>query len=189
MWEENFKKICQVSEEKMKKTIEKLHTDFATLRTGKASTALLDGIKVEYYGTPVPLKQVANITIPALRTIEVKPWDKTLLPEIEKVILKANLGLTPQNDGKVVRLNLPPLTEERRKELVKIIKKMAGDFRISLRNERRETVEILKKAEKNKEIPEDDLYKYEDKIQKLMESYMKKIDELSVLKEKEIMEV
>jgi len=189
MWEENFKKIYQESEEKMKKTIEKIHTDFATLRTGKASPTLLDGVKVEYYGTFVPLKQVANITIPELRTIEIKPWDKAVLPEIEKAILKANLGLTPQNDGKIIRLNLPPLTEERRKELGKIVKKMAEDFRISLRNERREAVEILKKAEKNKEIPEDDLFNYEEKIQKLMEVYMKKIDEISALKEKEILEV
>ncbi|HCJ67581.1 MAG TPA: ribosome recycling factor [Elusimicrobia bacterium] len=189
MWEENFKKIYQESEEKMKKTIEKIHTDFATLRSGKASPTLLDGVKVEYYGTLVPLKQVASILIPEPRKIEIKPWDKTLLQEIEKAILKANIGLTPQNDGKVIHLNLPPLTEERRKELAKIVKKMAEDFRISLRNERREAVEILKKAEKNKEIPEDDLFKYEEQIQKLTEGYMKKVDELLALKEKEIFEV
>lgn len=189
MWEENFRKIYQETEEKMKKTIEKIHTDFATLRTGKASAALLDGVKVEYYGTSVPLKQVASILIPELRTIEIKPWDKTILAKIEKEILKANLGLTPQNDGKVIRLNLPSLTEERRKELVKIVKKIAEDFRISLRNERREAVEIFKKAQKNKEISEDDLFNYEEKIQKLTENYMKKIDEILVLKEKEILEV
>lgn len=189
MWEENFKKIYHESEDKMKKTIDKIHNDFAALRTGKASTALLDGVKVECYSTLMPLKQVASVTTPEMRTIEIKPWDKTVLPEVEKSILKANLGITPQNDGKVIRLNLPSLTEERRKELVKIVKKMAEDFRISLRNERREAVEIIKKAEKNKEIPEDSLYKYEEQIQKLMEIYMKKVDELLILKEKEIMEV
>lgn len=189
MKEEYFKKIHQETEEKMKKTIEKIHTEFSTLRTGKASTALLDGVKVEYYNSLVLLKQVASITIPELRIIEVKPWDKSILGEIEKAILKANLGITPQNDGKLIRLSIPSLTGERRKELVKLVKKIAEDFRVSLRNERRDAVELLKKAEKNKEISEDELYKYENEIQKLTGGYMKKIDEILALKEKEILEV
>lgn len=189
MPEEKIRKIYQEAEEKMKKTIEKVHLDFATLRTGKASPILLEGVKVEYYNNLVSLKQVASVMVSGARTIEIKPWDKTVLPEIEKAILKANLGITPQNDGKVIRLNLPSLTEERREELVKIVKKMAEEFRVSLRNERREATELIKKLQKNKEISEDEFYKQEEKMNALTESYIKKIDEILTIKEKEILEV
>ncbi len=188
MKEEFFRNVYQKSEEEMKKSIEKMKNEFATLRTGRASPALLEGVKVECYNSVVALNQVASIIIPEPRTIEIKPWDSSVLGEIEKAILKANIGLTPINDGKIVRLSLPPLTEERRKESVKVVKKIAEEFRISLRNHRRETVELLKKAEKNKQISEDDLFKYEHEIQRLTENYMTKVDEILATKEKEIME-
>lgn len=173
----------------MKKAIEKIHTDFATVRTGRASPALLEGVRVEYYGSLVPINQVGNVVVAEARTLEVRPWDTKVLPAIEKGIIAANLGVTPQNDGKVLRLNFPPLTEERRKELVKIVKRLAEEFRVSLRNVRRDAIEKIKQSEKSKEIAQDIKIQNEEKIQGLTDSYIKKVDEILAAKEKEILSV
>lgn len=177
------------TENLMKKTIDRLNTDFSTVRTGRASPALLDNIRVNYYGSTVPLQQVGNIVVADARTIEIRPWETAVLMEIEKAIKAANLGVTPNSDGKVMRLSFPSLTEERRKELVKVVKKLAEDFRVSLRNERRDAIEKLKTAEKNKEITQDIRAQGEEKIQGLTNLFIKKIDEILAHKEKEILEI
>ena len=182
-------KLCQDAEERIKKSIEVLLHEFATIRTGRASLALLENIRVEYYGSLVPLNQVANISIPEAKLIEIKPWDKSVIREIEKAILKSDLGITPLNDGKIVRLQIPPLTEERRKDLVKLVKKIGEKHRVTIRNIRREEIEILRKAEKNKQISEDDVYQGEEHIQKIIDEYIKKVDDITIHKEKEVMEV
>ena len=181
--------INQETEQLMKKTLERLQSDFSSVRTGRASPALLEPIRVNYYGSPVPLQQVGNIAVTDARTIEIRPWDISVLPEIEKAIVAANLGMTPNSDGKVMRLVFPSLTEDRRKDLVKIVKKLAEDFRISLRNERREAIEKIKQAEKNKEITEDMRVQNEAKIQGITNAFIKKIDEILAHKEKEILEI
>lgn len=181
--------VFNETEQLMKKTIDRLHNDFSTVRTGRASPALLDGVRVNYYGTMVPLQQVGNVVVAEARTIEVRPWEVKVIPEIEKAILGANLGVTPHNDGKILRLSFPPLTEDRRKDLVKIIKKLAEDFRVSLRNERRDAIEKYKAAEKAKEITQDILKQNEEKIQALTNTYIKKIDEIVAQKEKDILEI
>lgn len=173
----------------MKKTIEKLHNDFATVRTGRASPAILESIRVEYYGSLVPLSQVGNIAVTEARVMEVRPWDVGSLPAIEKAILNANLGVTPNNDGKIVRLVFPALNEERRKELVKVVKKLAEEFRVSLRNIRRDALEKIKQAEKNKEMSQDLKAQNEEKIQGLTNNYIKKVDEILAAKEKDILEI
>ena len=173
----------------MKKTIDRLHTDFSTVRTGRASPALLDSVRVNYYGSMVPLQQVGNVVVTEARTIEIRPWELAVIQEIEKAIHGANLGVTPNSDGKILRLVFPPLTEDRRKDLVKIVKKLAEDFRVSLRNERRDAIEKLKTAEKNKEITQDLKTQGEEKIQGLTNAYIKKVDEILALKEKEILEI
>lgn len=173
----------------MKKTIDRLHVDFSTVRTGRASPALLDSVKVLYYGSPVPLQQVGNIVVADARTIEIRPWEASVLPEIEKAIKAANLGVTPNNDGKIMRLSFPALTEERRKDLVKVVKKLAEDFRVSLRNERRDAIEKIKAAEKNKEITQDVRTQGEEKISGLTNAFIKKVDEILAHKEKEILEI
>lgn len=183
------KQILVGGEERMKKTLESFRQHLATIRAGRASPAILDTVKVEVYGTVLPLKQVAAINLLDSRTLEVKPWDVSQLPEIDKAILKANLGLTPLNDGKSIRLTLPPLTEERRQELIKVVGKMAEDYRVAIRNERRDTLEKIKKAEKDKQITEDERRKSEQELQKLTENYIKQIDTLLGQKEKEIREV
>jgi ribosome recycling factor len=178
----------QQAEEKMKKTIEKMRQDFSTLRTGRASAALLDNVRVDYYGSQVPLKQVAAVGAPDGRTLEIKPWDVGALSAIEKAIQASDLGLTPNNDGKLIRLNIPALTEERRRDLVKAVRKMAEDFRVSVRNDRREALERIKKAEKDK-VSEDERKTAEAALQKLTDSYVKKVDEGLAAKEKEMMEI
>src|SRR5882762_255159 len=165
------------AEEQMQKTLSRMKSDVGTLRTGRASTALLENVRVEYYGTLTPLNQLANISAPEARTLEIKPWDKGAVGEIEKAIQKSDLGLTPNNDGSVIRLQVPSLTEDRRKELIKVVRKMAEEFRVALRNERRDAVERLKKAEKAKEISEDDRVSGEHEIQKMTDLYIKRIDE------------
>ena len=177
------------TEKLMKKTIEKLAFDFSTVRTGRASTALLDPVRVEYYGSKVPVSQVGNVVVAEARTIEIRPWDATVLPELEKAIQGANLGVNPNSDGKIMRLTFPPLSEDRRKDLVKLVKKLAEDFRISLRNERRDAMEKLKKTEKDSHISEDARKQAEEKIQAITNAYIKKIDEILQVKEKEILEV
>jgi len=180
--------ILQNAEELMKKTIEKLKNEISTVRTGKASPSLLEEIKVNCYNSIMPLKQVAGITTPDHKTIEIKPWDNSIIQEIEKAIYKSSLGLTPVNDGKVIRLSIPPLTEERRQELVKFVNKIGENFRISIRNDRRNALEIIKKSHKEKKINDDMKFKLEEKLQKITDDYIKKIDEIISAKEKEILE-
>lgn len=182
------KQVISHCEELMKKTLEKLRTELASIRTGRATGALLDNIKVEAYGSLMPIKQVAAVSVPEPRTIEIKPWDASQLPAIEKAILKSELGVTPQNDGKLIRLSLPPLTQERRGELVKHAHKVAEEFRIAIRNERRDAMEKIRKLEKDKIISDDLRKRNEVEIQKLTDAYIKKIDELLAMKEKEIKE-
>ena len=185
MLENFFKKI----ENKMKTTIDALHKEFGSIRTGRASTSILNYVKVEYYGTLTPLNQVASLATPDSRLITIQPWDASILSAIEKAILKSDLGLTPSNDGKIIRLPIPALNEERRKELVKQTKKMAEECKISIRTTRREANEEIKKMEKNKEITEDEQHKLMDRIQKVTDIYITKIDEMQKGKEQEIMEV
>ncbi len=173
----------------MEKVVSQLKKEYERVRTGRATPALLDGIKVDYYGTPMPINQVANISVPEPRLITIQPWDKGIMPEIEKAIQRSELGLTPMNDGKVIRIAIPPLTEERRKELVKVVKKMAEEKKVELRNHRREANETLKELKKEKVITEDDLFRYQEEVQKITDSFVGKIDALLESKEKEIMEI
>jgi ribosome recycling factor len=180
--------IIANAESKMKKSISSLESDYSGLRTGRASTALFDKIQVEYYGSTTPLNQVANISIPEARLVVIQPWDKNSLPDIEKAILSSELSLNPNNDGKVIRINIPPLTEERRKELVKMAKSLAEQGRVSIRNIRREANDTLKKEQKDGDISEDEMKKGLDEVQKITDSYVKIIDGLSSDKEKEILD-
>jgi ribosome recycling factor len=173
----------------MEKTVDSLRKDYQKVRTGRASTALLDDIKISYYDTPTPINQVAAVAVPEARVITIQPWEAKLIPTIEKAILNANIGLTPSNDGKLIRLALPPLTEERRKEIVKQLKKMAEEGKIALRNIRRDAIDSLKKLEKDKKISEDDLKRAEKEVQDVTNVYVAKIDEVLAAKEKEVMEV
>ena len=173
----------------MKKTIGALERDLGKVRTGRASVALLDDIRVDYYGTPTPLNQLATISIPEARMIVIQPWDKTVIGEIEKAILKSELGLTPQNDGKVIRLAIPRLTEERRRELVKVVKKMGEGSKVAIRNIRRDAIEQLRKMEKEKQLSKDDLRHYQNEVQKLTDRYIERVEEIVEAKEREIMEV
>ncbi len=180
--------VLRKAEQDMKRATEAALKDFNSVRTGRASLALLDGIHVDYHGTPSPLNQVASLAIPERRLITIQPWDPSLVPVIEKAILKSDLGITPNNDGKVIRLGIPSLTEERRKELVKVVRKMAEEGRVVIRNLRRDANEALKKLEKNKQLPEDSVRKGMDQIQELTNRMIKGLDELLEKKEKEIME-
>jgi ribosome recycling factor len=184
-----IKDILKVTKDRMLKAVEHLTAEFIKVRTGKASVGLLEGVKVDYYGTPTPLNQVGNLNTPDFHTITVQPWDKTIIPIIEKAILSANLGLNPSSDGTLIRIPIPPLNEERRKELVKHTKKLAEDAKISVRNIRRDEIEKLKKTEKDEHISEDDRKHGEAEIQKLTDQYIKEVDTLVQKKEKEIMEV
>lgn len=174
--------------QKMEKTIEALRKDLSRIRTGRASVALLDGIKVNAYEVMMPLDQVSSISVPESRLITIKPWDQSIIGEIEKSILKSELGLTPMNDGKLIRISIPPLTEERRKELAKMAKKMAEEAKISIRNHRREANEMFKELKNEKEISEDEMYKSQDQTQKITDDFTKKADEITSEKEKEIVE-
>lgn len=175
--------------ERMKGAIEVLKKDFGSIRTGRASLALLEGISVDYYGSQSPLSQVATLNVPDSRTISIQPWDPKVVNEIERAILRSDLGLTPTNDGILIRINIPPLTEERRKQLVKVVKKRTEEAKVAVRNIRRDTNEHLKKLNKDKELSEDDLKKALEEIQKLTDSYITKADEALKHKEDEIMEV
>jgi ribosome recycling factor len=176
-------------ETRMKKTIKALNDNFNSIRTGRASSALFEKIKVEYYGQEVPLNQVATISIPEARLVIIQPWDRAVLSDVEKAIQKSELSLNPNNDGKVIRINIPPLTEERRKELVKHAKNQAEQSRIAIRNIRRDANEELKKMEKSSKISEDDLKRGTDDIQKLTDKYIEDINKHLEDKEKEILEV
>ena len=175
--------------EKMENSLGAFKSELTKIRTGRASLSLLDGIKVDAYGSPMPLNQVGTLTIPESRQIVIQPWDPQVMSAIEKAILKSDLGLTPVNDGKVIRINIPQLTEERRKELVKIVKKVAEEYRVAVRNHRREAIDTLKKQKKNKEISEDELFKLQDEAQKETDTSIAKIDKVGGEKENEVMEV
>ncbi len=183
------KEVIDKTRAAMEKAIEALKKDFSRVRTGRASVTLLDEIRIDYYGTPTPLSQVATLTVPEPRLITIQPWEKKLLSDIERAILKSDLGLNPTSDGVLIRLAIPALTEERRKEMVKSTKKMGEEARIALRNARRDGNEALKKLEKDKAISEDDLKRGEKEVQDLTDQYVKKADEVVAHKEKEIMEI
>jgi ribosome recycling factor len=173
----------------MEKSIEALKKEFSRVRTGRASINLLDDVRVDYYGTPTPLSQIATLIVPEPRLITIQPWEKKLIPDIERAILKADLGLNPASDGVLVRIAIPPLTEDRRKEMVKLIKRMTEDAKVAIRNVRREANDSLKKLEKDKEISEDELKRGEKEIQDLTDGFVKKTDEVMAVKEKEVMEI
>jgi len=173
----------------MEKTLGVLKNEFQKIRTGRASTSILDSVKVEYYGNSSSISQVATLAVPEPRTITISPWEAKIIPAIEKAILNANIGLTPSNDGRTIRLNLPPLTEERRKEIVKDLKRKAEDDKVALRNIRRDAIDKLKKLEKDKAISEDELKKFEKDVQDATKSFEQKVDEAVAHKEKEVMEV
>ena len=175
--------------ERMEGAIDALKKEFGSVRTGRASLSLLDGIMVDYYGTLTPLQQLASLSVPESRQIAIQPWEQRIIPEIEKAIMKSDLGLTPSNDGKFIRIGIPALTEERRKQLVKVVKKRAEEAKIAIRNIRRDTNEELRKLEKEKHLSEDDAKKSHDEIQKLTDSYIVKVEEVLKHKENEIMEV
>jgi ribosome recycling factor len=181
--------VFEKFKDEMEKTIISLSKSFSRVRTGRASVSLLDGIKVDYYGTATPINQVANISIPENRLILIVPWDASVIGAIEKSIQKSDLGLTPSNDGKAVRLAIPQLTEERRKELVKIVKKMAEEGKVKLRNARRDANEELKNLKKNNKMAEDELFAAQEEVQKLTNQYIEKTDKILAIKEKEIMEI
>lgn len=174
---------------KMQKSIDNLVKEFSRLRTGRATTALVDHIKVEYYGTPTPLAQVASVSIPDSRTIAISPWDRNAFAAIEKAIMKSDLGLTPVNDGRTIRISIPPLTEERRKDLVKMAKKYTEDAKVAIRNVRRDVNESLKKKKNAKEMSEDEFHKAQEEVQKITDDFIHKADAALVAKEKEIMEI
>ena len=180
--------IYDETRESMGKSIESLKKELKRLRTGRASLAILDGIKVDYYGTPTPLNQMATLAVPESRLITIQPWDVSVIKEIEKSILKSDLGLTPSSDGKIVRISIPQLTEERRKELVKVVHKICEDYKVSVRNIRRDSNELLKSMKKDGEITEDDAFKSQDEVQKITDEHIKLIDECYKEKEKEILE-
>ena len=184
-----FSDIKRDTEDKMKKTIEVFREDLKNIRAGRANPSILDKITVDYYGQQTPLNQVAGISAPEARLLAIQPWEAKMIPIIEKEILKSDLGLNPSNDGKIIRLVIPQLTEERRKELVKVVKKNGEDSKIAVRNIRRLAVDEVRKLEKSKEISEDDLRDYEKQIQDLTDKRIEEIDEISKLKENEIMEI
>ena len=181
--------VINSSEDKLKKTLDALKKDYGTLRAGRATPSLLDKVMVDYYGTPTPVNQMANVTIPEPRIIMIKPYDKGSLKEIEKAIQKSDLGLTPNSDGVAIRLTIPQPTQERRKELVKVVNKKAEDAKVAMRNIRRDANEAIKKLEKDKKITEDDRKDAQDKVQKLLDKYIKLVDSTKTAKEKEVMEV
>lgn len=176
-------------EEEMKNRVEKFKKELTTLRTGRANPQLLDSVYVEYYGAKVPLKQISTISVPQTRTLEIRPWDVAAIDAIETELKKIDLGTMPIKDGKMIRINLPPMNEEQRKKMVKIVHKMGEDSKVLIRNDRRNAIERGKKAEKSKEISEDDMHKLEQKIQKLTDLYIKQIDEILAAKEQELMTV
>lgn len=182
-------KVVQEAADKMQKSMEAFKHDLTKIRTGRASLAILDGVKVDAYGSAMPLNQVGTLTIPESRTIVIQPWDPQLLIAVEKAILKSDLGLTPVSDGKLIRINIPQLTEERRKEMVKRVKKIAEEYRVAIRNLRRESIDKLKKQKEGKEISEDEMFRLQDEVQDVTDKFVKKVDDAAINKENEVMEV
>lgn len=183
-----IREVLHGSEDKMKKTIEAVMRNFSEIRTGRANPTMVEGLHVDYYGTPTMLKQLASISVPDAHLLVIQPWDATVIPEIEKTIMKSNLGIVPSNDGKLVRLSVPQLSKERRQELTKVVHKMSEDGRISLRTIRRDSKEQLEKLEKDTAITEDDKFKGVDELQKIVDKYIAKVDEILKNKEKELAE-
>jgi ribosome recycling factor len=181
--------VFDVCKERMQKVLDNLDREFGRLRTGRASTTLVDNIRVEYYGSPTPLNQVASVSIPDSRTIAIQPWDRSAFGLIEKAIMKSDLGLNPINDGKIIRISIPPLTEERRKDLVKMAKKYTEEAKVAVRNIRRDENETLKKMKNDKDISEDELHRGQDEIQKITDAFIEKSEVQLKEKEKEIMEI
>ncbi|OXS78579.1 ribosome-recycling factor [Domibacillus enclensis] len=181
--------IMNQSKERMEKAIGAFNRELASIRAGRANASVLDRITIDYYGAPTPVNQLASINIPEARLLVITPYDKSSMSDIEKALLKSDLGLTPSNDGSVIRLNFPALTEERRKELAKLVKKEAEDAKVAIRNIRRDTNDDLKKSEKNGDLTEDDLRGYTEDVQKQTDDYIRKVDEIAKEKEQEIMEV
>ncbi len=181
--------VLSKAEAKMSKGVEVLERELLGLRTGRASPALLENIRVDYYGTPTPINQLATISVPEAQLLVIQPWDKNALPAIEKAILRSELGITPSNDGNLIRLAIPQLTEERRKDLVKLVRKRVEEGRVAIRNVRREALEKIRLAEKEKEISEDEARRLQDKLQKLTDSFIESVDRLGKNKETEILEV
>lgn len=184
-----MQEVIQDAQDRMKKTIDSVTEDFGSIRTGRASAALFEKIKVDYYGAPTPLNQLATISIPEARLVVIQPWDKSAMGEIEKAIQRSELSLNPNNDGKVIRINIPPLTEERRKDYVKLAKEKAEQGRVSVRNVRRDALDTLKSLEKDGDISEDEFKRYEEQMQKLADKYVGKINDLLESKEQEILEI
>lgn len=180
--------IYQETTESMEKSIDSLKNEFKKVRTGRASLSILDGIRVGYYGTMTPLNQMASLSIPESRLITIQPWDISVIKDIEKAILKSDLGLTPSNDGKLIRISIPPLTEERRKELAKVVYKKSEEHRVAVRNIRRDSNELLKGLKKDGDISEDDAFRAQDQVQKITDKHIKLIDGVCKEKEKEILE-
>ena len=179
----------QTAEDRMEKCVVALRRDFTTVRAGRATPALLDKVQVDYYGTPTPINQLANIQTPESRLLVIQPWDKSTLHDIEKAIQRSDLGLTPTNDGTVIRLSIPQLTEERRVDLTKVIKKMAEEARVAIRNVRRDVNEDIKKSEKQSQISEDDSHRLQEKVQEITDKTVAEVDRLLIQKEKELLEV
>ena len=183
-----IEETIQEARDRMGKTITALENELKRIRTGRASASILDGIKIDYYGTPTPLSQTATIAIPESRLITIQPWDVTIIKDIEKAILKSDIGLTPSNDGKLIRIAVPPLSEERRKELVKLVHKSCEEHKVAVRNIRRDSNELLKGFKKDGDVSEDDAFKAQDRIQKVTDEYIAKVDQVYKAKEKEILE-
>ncbi len=181
--------VLEETRDRMGKTLESFEKEMSRVRTGRASQNMLDSVRVDYYGTQTPLPQMATVSVPESRLITVKPWDVSVINEVEKAILKANLGLTPSNDGKLIRIAIPPLTEERRKEIVKTVSKTCEDYKVAVRNIRRDSNEMLKDLQKEGDISEDDSFKGQKQVQDLTDQYIKKLDDTFAAKEKEILEV
>ncbi len=184
-----MKELLKNTEEKMNKTVAVLERDYKSIRAGRANVSVLDRITVDYYGSPTPIQQMAAVSVPEPRVLMIQPWDASTLKDIEKAILTSDIGINPQNDGRVIRLSFPPLTEERRKEIVKDVHKSAEDNKVAIRNTRRDAIEKLKALKKNNQITEDDVADGEKKIQNLTDQFCKEIDELAAIKEKEILEI
>jgi ribosome recycling factor len=180
--------IYDETRESMGKSVTALRNELKRVRTGRASLSILDGIKVDYYGTPTPLNQMSTLAVPESRLITIQPWDISVIKDIEKALLKSDLGLTPSNDGKIIRISIPALTEERRKELVKVVRKICEDHKVSVRNIRRDSNELIKSMKKDGEISEDDAFKSKDEVQKITDEQIKLIDECFKEKEKQILE-
>jgi len=184
-----MKEVIRVAEEKMGKSIAALEKEYAAVRAGRANPGILDKLSIDYYGSPTPVTQMASIAVVEARSLLIQPWDASIVKLIEKAILVSDIGITPVNDGKSIRLNFPPLTEERRKELVKDIKRMAEDSKVAIRSIRRDAIEKFKTMKKNSELTEDDVKKGETDIQKLTDKYSKSVEDLATAKEKEILEI